>query len=240
MKNTQAELDTKIAEIENTLGFKLKEDLAASLGPEFCFAMNNVTFPSYFPIPIPTIDMALILQVKDRSKMTMIMQKLEQLIQKSITGQAAPTAQPSTLQLTFQTTIHNGVTIRSLTPPNLPSYSPCYAFDGPFLLFETTVENMKNLLNVKSGTSQGVVKDAEFQTLMQQLPEKQNQFLCVGITNILRMIKTITTRQFGASPPDQVKIPLAILDALTSLRMCAVSTSSDGSGVVSRGILLMK
>ncbi len=240
MKKTQGDLDTKIAELENTLGFKLKEDLAVSLGPEFCFAMNNVTFPSYFPIQIPTIDLAFIFQVKDRSKMTMIMQKLEQLIQKSISGQAAPTAQPPAQQLTFQTTIHNGVTIRSLTLPHLPSYSLCYAFDGPFLLLETTVENMKNLLNVKAGTSQGVVKDPEFQTLMQQLPEKQNQFLCVAIANVLRMIKSIVTRQLGASPPDQVKMPLAIMDALTSLRMCAVSTSSDGSGVVSRGILLMK
>ncbi len=238
MKNTQADLDTEIAELENTLGFKLKEDLAASLGPEFCFAMNNVTFASYFPIP--TIDMAFIFQVKDRSKMTMIMQKLEQLIQKSITGQAAPTAQPSTLQLTLQTTVHNGVTIRFLPFPDPFNYSLCYAFDGPFLLLETTVENMKNLLNVKKGTSQGVVKDLEFQTLMQQLPEKQNQFLYVAVTNILRMIKTITTRQFGASPPDQVNMPMAILDALTSLRICTVSTTSDGSGVVSRGILLMK
>lgn len=238
MKNTQADLDTKIAELENTLGFKLKEDLAASLGPEFCFAMNNVTFPSFFLIP--TIDIAFIFQVKDRSKMTMIMQKLEQLIQKSIPGQAAPTAQPSTLQLTFQTTIHNGVTIHFLPFPDPFNYSLCYAFDGPFLLLETTVENMKNLLNVKKGTSQGVVKDPEFQTLMQQLPEKQNQFLCVAIANVLRMIKSILTRQLGASPPDQVKMPLAIMDALTSLRMCVVSTSSDGSGVVSRGILLMK
>ncbi len=238
MKNTQADLDTKIAEIENTLGFKLKDDLAASLGPELCIAINNVAFPSF--LPIPTIDIAFIFQVKDRSKMTMIMQKLEQLIQKPFPGQAAPTAQPSTVQLTFQTTIHNGVTIRSLTLPNLPLYSPCYAFDGPFLLLETTVENMKNLLNVKAGTSQGVVKDAEFQTVMQQLPEKQNQFQYVAIANVLRMIKTVVTRQFGASPPDEFKLFLAILDPLTSLRMCAVSTSSDESGVVSRGILLMK
>ncbi len=238
MKNTQADLDTKIAEIENTLGFKLKDDLAASLGPEFCFAMNNVTFPSFFPIP--TIDIAFIFQVKDRSKMTMIMQKLEQLIQKQLGSRSGPSGQPSAGQPAFQITTHNGVTIRFLPFPDPFNYSLCYAFDGPFLLLETTVENMKNLLNVKAGTSQGVVKDAEFQALMQQLPEKQNQFLYVAITNILRMIKTITIRQFGASPPDQVKIPLAIMDALTSLRMCVVTTSSDASGVVNQGILLMK
>lgn len=238
MTYSQAELDTKIAELEKTLGFKLKDDLAASIGPEFCFAMNNVTFPSLFLIP--TIDMSLIVQVKDRAKMNTIMQRLEQLIQESSQKQAAGAVQPSAPLLTFQTTIHNGVTIRSLTLPTLSTYSPCYAFDGPFLLLETSVENMKNLLNVKASTSDAMVKDTDFQTIMQQLPEKQNQFFYISIANVLGTIKTIMNRQFGAGASDQGKLLLAVLDTLRSLRMFAVTTGSNGTGMVNRGVLLMK
>jgi hypothetical protein len=236
-QNTQAELDAKIADLENTLGFKLKEDLAASLGPEYCIAINRVSFPAFFLIP--AIDMSCIVQVKDRAKMTMIMQKLEQWIQKSMQAQPAM-GQPSAPQSVIQSTSHNGVTIRSLVLPNLPSYSPCYAFDGSFLLIETSVENMKNLLNVKGGASPGMTQDAEFQRIMQQLPEKHNQFEYVAIANVVSMIKTIATGQLGATSPDETGLFVAILDALTSLRSLAVSNGSDVSGVRSQGILLMK
>ncbi len=129
-------VDESPNQFEQATGISLRDELAPALGNELIFALN-----SFAPNPmgmVPLVDLTLGASVRDPQRMQSVMDKLERALEEQMAGQAEQAAAmgEQVTTPTFQTTVLEGITIRSLQIQSpMFSISPSYTISDDFVIF---------------------------------------------------------------------------------------------------------
>src|SRR5690606_3530586 len=107
-----------ISKAEKKVGLSVKDDVIPAIGNEIAFSINDIRFTGF----IPTVDVTLIVGVRDKAKMEKVTTQLEKLGQEALdkkneTGGAAD-------KTTIETADVNGSSIKYLKANGLFGFSP--------------------------------------------------------------------------------------------------------------------
>jgi hypothetical protein len=244
-QDPKTKMDEGINKLETELGFKIRDDFLAALGPEMLFTLNSIKFT--MPLPIPTIDLALVAQTRDKAKVTKIMSQLEAYVNKKVasasglSGQPGQGTTPPALMIQFQEIEHFGTKIRYLSMPQLPMYAPCYALDGSNLIVGLNLDGVKNLLDCKNGRIRSYTASEDFKVAQGYLPAPYNAYGFINIAAICDTVKNVVISQNPNYQQDkQMATLLAVINAIKAIQSIQSTSRGTADGIVSDSVILLK
>lgn len=234
--NPEEQLKEQIAEFEKELGFNIKNDVLMNIGPEGGFVLNS--FSMAF-IGMPSIDLAIISQVKDTNKITSVMTKLEKYILKQINQSMGSQGQQG--ELTFKSEVLGKSTIKYLEIPMFQMYSPAYVIDGKNLIIALSKDNLKNYLNCKNGAAENYFKNPDYIKTKSLFGEEINSYFTLDIKTIVSTFKGImNTLQAAQNRSSSDKREEIIYNALSVFKSISFASSIDEKGYYMKGNLIVE
>jgi hypothetical protein len=240
--NIKADMDAGVKKFEREVGFKIRDDFFASIGPETLFTLNSVKFQ--MPFPIPVIDLAFIVETRDKAKVAKMMSQLEAYVNRKIAqsmGQTGQGTTPPALMIQFLEIEHFGTKIRYLSIPTFPMYSPSYAFSDGNLIIGLTLDGIKNVLDSKQGRMNSFVASEQFKAAQPYLPPPYNEYSIINIASIIDTIKSVMISQNPDYQNDKdTSTVLAILDAIKAMQSLQAASRGTPQGLLSNSVVLLK
>jgi len=229
---------TQLVSLEPKLGFKIKDDLLASIGPEVLLTIDTLQFNIMNSNSPLTVDATLGLQVRDQAKVSTCLDKLEKYLleqAKTMTptaapGQSAPPAAPTAMNA-----IAVGNTkgkFLALVPQSEQGIG-WVNLDG-MLVIGTTERALQRAAKAASGAEPSLPSSAKYQSAQAYFPAKSNIEAMVSVRPITDLATTISMMAFGGRMQgEEAMMMQAGLDILRSFDklMLSVSVSPKGDAV---------
>ena len=202
-----AEFAKGLAEMNQAIKF---EDLLRSTGGEMGFFVT-LNDAKQVPIPLPPdAPQGFELAIAEPGLALMIKVKDDQLM-KLITAQLQ---NPELAEMLKQSE-EGGVTLHTLTPPELPvpiDLSPTLMKAGDYIILTTSLKLAKDILAVREGKTEGLAGTAEFKRLAGDMDLKGNQFhfmssrLGKEFAKVTKLGMTAAEAQVKGEGPEEQKI----------------------------------
>jgi len=235
-QTAEENLDARESDFRRRMGFDLREDLAAAIGPEAFIELVDLRLDPL--IPLPVAELVAGVQVRDREKMDRVMQGLE----KSLGQVAAPGAPPARNSRGPVSENYRGQTIRSFVFPQAPIYSLAYARAGDFLLVGIGVQSIRGAIDRAQGRGKRFQAEATYASLRPYLHEECNEIFVLNIAKLAAMGREIVGRLAKGTPPQAEAARQAeqILRPLARIAAVGLSTAGDAHGLHTRGAIAFR
>ncbi len=238
-KKPEEEIAKALSAAEEKIGFSIRNDLLASIGPEALFSLNSFKMQPLMPF-IPTIGLQLVLQAKDEAKLQTVMTKLEN----ALTAQINPSMgvqKSDTPQIKFSTIEYEGATLHSLTIPQAPIFSPCYTIHKGYFFFGLDTDTVKRALDNLKGTRLSLVKNPAYAKLRKRFPKRCNTIQFINTGSIVTLIKTVPLAMNPKLMEDpDVPFGMHLLDCFSALKALGAYSIGGKDGIYAKAILLME
>lgn len=230
------------------LGFDLKDDLLANVGPNLGISLVGIEQVSLMGMTIPLPDFLLSLQIKDLDKFQPIMEMLEGMLEQALMPKKTPlspnptsteavaasnsgasTPEASSSPLRKENYGGEEVVYFDLEGQKVSSPAICLTKTGYFL-FSTSKEQLVQAIDIYSGGGVPMVKVDAFQKVRGQLPENLNSLSIIdlqGIASVLGPLIPILTTEENAA---QMTLLNGIIETLKQGEMIGASTQHLQSG----------
>jgi hypothetical protein len=225
----EMQMKQQLGMIEAMLGFKIKDDLLAAIGPEVGLVLDNVTF-NPLTGPIPVVDIALVSQIRDKAKLDLVLGKIESYLTTQLPMlMQAGGAKPSPLTMR-SVTFREGMG-KVLVLPQVPAYTPGWIIAGNYVVIGSTENALKKASQAYSGEVASLTTSPEYRKASAYLPQKTNSEFILGVKNIVTFISNLAVIFGGANlEGDQGVLFLALMDTLKTLEVAYASSSSSTKG----------
>lgn len=228
-------MDVQIKGIEDQIGFSIKDDLIPALGNEAAISVNDIKLGLGGG---PNVDAALFFRVANKEKMTKVLQGIDKLVATLVAANSpdATTHKSNSPEVLMGMKVitENGVTIKYMDIPNLPTVTPSYALDGDYLVVATTKDSIKNLLSIKSGKTEGLLGSDGYKQLGPRVTSTGNVFQMVNFQGVLKAATAaLEMFPFGEGLKKYV-------EALKVLKTAGSSSQTKDGAIVSQGLLVLE
>ncbi len=216
------------------MGFALREDLAASIGPEVFISLDAAGFD---PLQLlPSFDLAAGLQVRDDARMETVLRGFERFMEKQY-GAGAPAARPAPA---IQTLSHQGRVIRSFAFPPAPFYSVAYGRSGNYLLAGLGTESVQQAMERLEGRQKSFYSGMLYAALAPYLHKECNDLIVIHVPKIVAVVREIVRRLPKADPAQVERMGQVQqwLNRLNRIAAIGASTAGTGAGLHTRGVIL--
>lgn len=225
----EMQMQQQLGMVEQMLGFKIKDDLLAALGPEMGLFLDTITF-NPLTGPIPVADLALVSQIRDKAKLDMVLGKIEAYLTTQLpllmqSGGAKPA--PFTMR---PVTFNEGMG-KVLVLPQVPAYTPGWIIAGNYVVIGSTENAMKKASQAYTGEATSIIASPEYRKASALLPAKTNAELCLGVKNIVTFVSNLALIFGGANlEGDQGVMFMALMDTLKTLDVAYASSVNTPKG----------
>lgn len=229
----------ELEKLESEFGFLIENDLLSWMGDEWCLARPVMDLDAMVPVNRA----ALAVRVTDREKAKAGLDKLKTLITETLKAPVAP-----------ETEVYRSadlVTFR-LPIPIIP-IAPSWALDKDAFILSTHDSLIREMLDVKSGSSSGIERNSYFRAMEDYLPETANRLTFQDIEaefytyrEGMKRVSSLSEMGEQFMPEDQ-QIPFMLLERGAYLLSClqvmkasAKSMTVSPEGLETNGYLLMR
>ena len=229
----QMSLDDQLKQLEEPLGFSIKNDLLAALGNEVGVFVNSVSIQRQ---GMPEVDAAVVLKVRDKAKMEKVLAGIEKLVDQQLGSMAAamnPDANDKKAPASqFKTETVGSDTVKYIQA--MPGIAPGFVISGDYVVIGTNKDGIKKMLELKGGKGEGLLQAQNYKDVTSRMAGTTNMF---QFANIGAIIDVAAKAVASSGDADSAK---PVLDALHVLKCGGSSTyaGKDGS-VVAESVLLL-
>lgn len=216
----------EISKAEKKVGLSVKDDVIPAIGNEIAFSINDIRFTGF----IPTVDVTLIVGVRDKAKMEKVTTQLEKLGQEALdkkneTGGAAD-------KTTIETADVNGSSIKYLKANGLFGFSPGYVLTDDYLVVGSTKNTLEAAL--KNPEGQNLLKGDALTKLGSGYSANANVVQYMNFAKVNEIALQVTS-----SLPN-TKEAVKYVEELDSLDTAASVTRVEDGALVTRSVLKTK
>jgi hypothetical protein len=228
----QMSLDDQLKQLEEPLGFSIKNDLLAALGNEIGVFVNSVSIQKQ---GMPEVDAAVVIKVRDKAKMEKVLAGIEKLVDQQLGSMAAamnPDADKKAPASQFKTETVGSDTVKYIQA--MPGIAPGFVISGDYVVIGTNKDGIRKMLELKAGKGEGLLQSKDYKDVASRMAETTNM---VQFANIGAIIDVAAKAVASSGDGDSAK---PVLDAIRVLK-CGGSTTyaaKDGS-VVAESVLLL-
>jgi hypothetical protein len=228
----KVDLEAQLSAADKTLGFSIAKDLVPALGNEIQLVVNSVRMSG----GLPQVDAALVVGVADEQRMKNVLLAVERSLEKQMASNplAAGGSRPGQKAPALQTMTDGPLTIRYAESPLGAGLTPCYAFDGKYLLIATSTDSLKRLVSVKSSGS-GLPGSGEMKALGGKVSTQAHMFQFLNLGQMVDMALGIA--EMAGANLGEVK---GLISGVEVLDKAASSAVIGADGIVSDGIITLK
>lgn len=236
-------IDQMVSSFEQRMGFSIRDDLLAAIGPEFGFVISDLQMG----MP-PSIGMGLVVQVKDKARLGDVMAKVEKVITEEVNkqfpmgmGQMGTPGEASSLQ--FQPLPYKETTIRSLTLDGQGIFQIGYAFDGDYLLFGISNDWIQKAIDGSRMSSESIEALAEWNTVSPYFPRGITQAATINLEEIVRMLTSLFQMQMammGQTDNEKMARAQMFLETLSCFNNVTVMSAETPQFQTMVGIMTFK
>lgn len=166
-----ANLDDQLKQMEEPLGFSVKNDLLPAFGDEMGLFLNSLKMPAG-GAEMPEIDAAIIFSVKDKAKMAKVLSGLEKMLNAQLGALTAamndPSAGGQANAEAFKSEKAGNDTIKYVPLPMAPGLAPGFVLTDSHLLIGTSKDGLKKMLQAKAGEA-SLTASAEYKALLERV-----------------------------------------------------------------------
>jgi len=219
-------LSNQVEGMEAGMGFSLKNDLLPALGNQTGFSLSNVEFGGL----IPSVDATILVGVKDKAKMTKVVNGLERLATNALAAKASDseTSAPEFQQVTVE-----GQTVKYLELPGLPNVAPGFVLTDDFLIIGSSKAALEGALKAHAGKD-NLASGATLTALGHNISGNANMIQYANLGKILSVVRQITSAIPAAQPAGKYIDAASVLDASAS------ASRVENGALVSHGVLKLK
>lgn len=186
---TSERIDETLRGFSTILGFDLRNDLLANLGPHLGFSLKELDLSG----PAPKFDFLLATSVKDTTRFANFMEAGK----KALDGMVAPAGAQQQAASAYRTEEFQGATldIYTLASPT-GDLTPTFTLtsDGVFL-FALSEETVKNAISLSSGGSNSVLEGAAYRKLTESAGDTLNGVTLIDSARLMTQLE----EQIGAA-----------------------------------------
>lgn len=219
-------MSKQVKQAEMGLGFSVKNDLVPALGNEVAFSLSKIEFGGL----IPTVDATLAFSVKDKAKMTKVVEGVERM---ATNAMAAKSDDSDTSAPAFQKETVDGQTVKYTEMQGLAGLSPGYVLTDNYLIIGSTKGALTSALNAHSG-GKSLARGTTLTSLGHDVSANANIIQYVNLAKILDVGKQVSNAFPAAKPFVKYIDTASVLDSSAS-----VSRVEDGAQI-GRGVLKLK
>lgn len=227
-------LKTEEDNFREQMGFALREDLAAAIGPEAFASLEQV---SWDPLQVlPAFDLVAGVQIRDRERMDKVLSGFETFLERRF-GADGPVARPPALQ----SVAYYGKTLKWFLLPQSPQYSIGYTRTDSFVLAGLGGESIKRAVDRVEGRRKPFKDGRLYAIVRPYLHEQANEILVFNVPKMVAVGRDVVRRLPKSPQPNQPDPAKRIESLLASLgRIAALGASTAGSefGLQTRGALV--
>ena len=247
----KAQIELAQMEFEKTMGFKLKEDLLAAVGPELGIVLDSIKFDPKSGSPAPVVDLTVALKIKDKAKLDLILPKVqkyaEQEMSKMMEGaddSAAPSA-PGATPKPKATVSMKDITVpggsgKILALPQAPPYTPGWIVIGDYIVLGSTENALKRAAQALAGESPSLAASPEYGKVKKFLPAKSNVEVAIGSKKIVGFVTNLAMLMGGSElEGEKGEVFMAVMDALKTIDTVWMTQSNSPNGETLSNVLLM-
>lgn len=226
--NSGDQLTQQMRTAEAGMGFSVKDDLVPALGNEFAFNLQNVEITGL----IPSVDVTIIMGVKDRARMTKVVEGVERMA--NMVAAANSSSDDSTTGTPgFKTEEAHGQTIKYMEMQGLASFSPGYVLTDDYLILGSTKTAMSNALGVKND-GKNLVDGNALKRLGHGIDGRGNAVYYLDMAKVIDLGRQVSQMLPAARPMARY------LDAANVLDAVGGTSRVEEGAAVSRGVLKLK
>ncbi|MCX8036274.1 MAG: DUF3352 domain-containing protein [Candidatus Sumerlaeia bacterium] len=233
-RNPEQRLQMSEDSFRAQMGFALREDLAAAIGPEVFISLDTVGFD---PLQLlPFFDLAAGIQVRDDARMETVLRGFERFMEKQY-GAGAPVARPAPA---IQTLSYQGGMIRSFAFPPVPIFSIAYGRGGNYLLAGVGTESVQRAMDRLDGRQRSFYSGMLYAALAPYLHNQCNDLIVMDVRKVVAVAGNIIRRlpKADAAQIEQMGQVERWLSRLNRIAAIAASTAGTEAGLHTRGVVL--
>lgn len=225
----EMQLQQQLGLIEAMLGFKIKDDLLAALGPEVGLVLDSITF-NPLTGPIPVVDLALVSQIRDKAKLDLVLGKIETYLTTQLPMLMQAGGAKSSPLTMRPVTVGEGMG-KVLVLPQVPAYTPGWIIAGNYVVIGSTENALKKAAQAYSGNSPSIPASPEYRKASAYLPQKANSDFILAVNNIVTFFSNLAVIFGGANlEGDQGILFSALMDTLKTLDVAYASSVNSPRG----------
>ena len=226
------QVNAGLAQFEQMMGFKLKDDFLASIGPEGVFTVENVQF-NPLASPLPIVDLFFGFKIKNREKLGMVLSKLEGFLTQVLPGFLGMSGGPGNQQppnIQMKPLTIPGVEGKVLSHPNFPQYSPGWAYVGDFIVFGSTENTLQRSAGAFIGQSESVLTSQKYRQAKNYLPPRANSEAKIGFQKIVNFVSNLAFMMGGNMDAEEQEAFTALMGFLKIFEESYVVASTNTKG----------
>jgi len=227
------QINQQVAQFESMLGFKVKDELLASLGPEGAVVLENFMFNPLMG-PYPNLDLTFSFEIKDKSKLDGVLMKLEEFLTKALPAMMGagsdPGAPPPSLKMT-ELSLENAKG-KVLVLPQLPGFALGWVIlDGKYVVIGTTENALKHACQSYAGAIPSMTATPDYGKIKSYLPTTANAEMMLSVRTIADFVSNLIMMMAPQSVSgDNGTVFLAAMDIVKSVSTMYGSTVIDPKG----------
>jgi hypothetical protein len=225
------QLDEQLKQLEPMLGFSIKGDLLPALGNEVGFFLNNVKTGGI----LPSVDAGLILRIRDKDKMNKVLAGIEKGVNDRMKAMAAvpgPDEKAAPPSPGFKSATEDGLSIKYIEIPNVPTFTPGFAVDGNYLIIGTTKSVISGFSKVKAGKDKGLTSSDLYKSLGPGVSTRGNGFVMLNFEGVWKTVTEVAGALPNAEGVQKVVEALKVLKVVGGNSMVKDQAVSSESVVV--------
>lgn len=195
------DLEKQVEMAEKMLGFKVREDLLASLGSEMAFVIDNVALDLLGgPTPV-VVDATVAFEIKDRTKLDGVLAKLETFLTTTMPAMANPPAQRkgNATPVPAPTWTMNPLAVEGVTAsgkvlqiPQTRQYTPGWAIVGNYVVFGSTEASLRHAVQAYSGRVPAMRSAPDFAVARSVLPVRTHSEFQVSVRSVVTFLSSVS------------------------------------------------